>query len=756
MSYEMNGSSSTDEEADLQYELEQGYAEIEQRYAVDAQQGFENVIVIDGTPIVNRDRKDRLVERLKLLFEKAGVPIDDDRIEMPWDDVAETNKGFVFLTYPTAQEAQTAQRVLNKTWFGKAHQLFANYFADIDKYTNMSSGDGALPTGYLDRPFVERENMRSWLADPLGRDQYLTLRDNDANLYWNGRNGVSEVVRKSDGKPVKNNKWGELFCQWSPLGTYLASVHWVGVALWCGPELDGANGVNVLRFTHPGIRSVSFSPCEKYLVTWSPEPLDHPSTSSNASVRMTFAPEDEGNHIVVWDIKNIRVLRTFRHEPRSDLPPGTPPQLKWSPNDKYVARLQPGSAISVYELPSMLLLDKRSLKIDGVQEFEWCPPSDADFRPSELKKEKEFMLAYWTPEAESKPARVNVMSIPSKSVLRSKNLYNVTTCHLYWHNQGKYLCVKVDRHRGKAKSKDKATYCNLEIFRVREPAIPVDVIEHKEYIPSFRWEPYGDRFAIASTSDPNYGQPIPGVMVRYNFSFYQRDTKRDDFGLIKVLEGKTGNYLGWSPKGRHLVIATLGSATKYDIEFWDMDFTTDQNVRAKEGQDPGANITQLALGEHFGINEAPAWDPSGRYLVTVASAYKPTAEPGYSLWDWRGQLLSHVQADKFKQFIWRPRPPSLLSEDQKHKVRKELKEHSRVFDEEDAAEENRGSAEMLASRLRSLAEWNAWYSKLHEKIKEGQKLFGKIVKRKDVGEMESEKVEEWVEELVDDTEEIVA
>ena len=51
-------------------------------------------------------------------------------------------------------------------------------------------------------------------------------------------------------------------------------------------------------------------------------------------------------------------------------------------------------------------------------------------------------------------------------------------CKLFWQNQGDYLCVKVDRHARKAKSK-KATFCNLELFRVREKDFPVEVIEHK-------------------------------------------------------------------------------------------------------------------------------------------------------------------------------------------------------------------------------------------------------------------------------------
>ena len=48
---------------------------------------------MDNIPIVNADRKQRLVDRLRQEFERAGVPIGEDRIDMPWDEDAGTNKG---------------------------------------------------------------------------------------------------------------------------------------------------------------------------------------------------------------------------------------------------------------------------------------------------------------------------------------------------------------------------------------------------------------------------------------------------------------------------------------------------------------------------------------------------------------------------------------------------------------------------------------------------------------------------------------
>lgn len=226
-------------------------------------------------------------------------------------------------------------------------------------------------------------------------------------------------------------KWGELYLQWSTMGTYLASLHRVGVALWSGPKLDGPIGVNVLRFTHPNVRLIQFSPCENYLVTWSEDPLPNYENHPNAALRDTFGPEDEGNQYVIWDIKTTRVLRTFpgdksafgADDSQSRL---SWPAFKWSVDDSYIAKCNVGSGISVYELPTMGLLDKKSIKIEGVQDFEWCPMSQKDLIARQEGKGKECVLAFWTPEAQNQPARVNIMAVPSRTILRSKNLFNVS------------------------------------------------------------------------------------------------------------------------------------------------------------------------------------------------------------------------------------------------------------------------------------------------------------------------------------------
>lgn len=304
-----------------------------------------------------------------------------------------------------------------------------------------------------------QEHLRSWLTDPSGRDQLVLCRGEDVSIAYHNRVGPLEIAKDSSGKKVERNRWTDSYVQWSPLGTFLATLHVKGVALWGGESWKCLN-----RFSHQGARVIDFSPNENYMVTWSSDPIVINEENSNLGPR-SFTPDDEGNRVAVWDVKTGHLLRTFPLNDGTSTNESGPnkgstnsggfvwPFLKWSHDDKYCARVLPGKAISVYELPSMEMLEKKSIKIDGVVDFEWVPMSeneheideilrksndgnDKDVKLTELetkqlqkglKKKRENNLIFWVPEIDNQPARVTVMTVPSRNTLRSKNLFNVSS-----------------------------------------------------------------------------------------------------------------------------------------------------------------------------------------------------------------------------------------------------------------------------------------------------------------------------------------
>lgn len=57
--------------------------------------------------------------------------------------------------------------------------------------------------------------------------------------------------------------------------------------------------------------------------------------------------------------------------------------------------------------------------------------------------------------------------------------------------------------------------------------------QHVDTVTDFSWEPKGERFAIVSSSDPNLGNPGPGVTIKTDVSFYQLDRSKNDFKLLR-------------------------------------------------------------------------------------------------------------------------------------------------------------------------------------------------------------------------------
>ena len=141
-------------------------------------------------------------------------------------------------------------------------------------------------------------------------------------------------------------------------------------------------------------------------------------------------------------------------------------------------------------------------------------------------------------------------------------------------------------------------------------------------VTAFAWEPQGSHFALISSNDPNLGGAAPGITIKTQLNFFYLDPKKNDFRLLKTIDGKTSNTLFWSPRGRHLVVATMGSSQRFGLEWYDVDLGYEQR-QGQPSNDPAEEVKMIGTGEHYGITDLE-WDPSGRYVATSASSWRHT------------------------------------------------------------------------------------------------------------------------------------
>ncbi|ODV63735.1 translation initiation factor eIF3 core subunit b [Ascoidea rubescens DSM 1968] len=725
------------------------YSDLEEKYKVEQNSYADNYVVIDGIPIAPKTKFPVLQKVLTKLFTSIGCKLhENSSFHIPADEKGRS-KGWCFVQFENPSVAEIAIKRLNGKKLDAKHRLFLNKLSDIDRYGNTeltsTFKEPKIP------PFQESEYIRSWLKDKAGRDQFLLHRDDTVGVFWNNKlNNSSPVV------PPRSN-WTSTFVKFSPLGSFLFSIHPQGVQSWGRSEFD-----KIGRFFHPNVRLIDISPNEKYLVTLSPDPITLPPEDHANRANFPFLPKDEGNQLVIWDILTELPKKTFALPTALQSSKKLPwPLIKWSHDDKYCARAGPG-AIAVYDSETMELLGKQIIKVPDIVDFEWAP-TGVPLEINKKTKELSNILAYWTPELENQPARVAIMEIPTKKVLRAVNVFSVSDCKIHWQSEGKYLCCKVDRH---TKSR-KTLFTNFKFFQLTGKDIPVENLDVEDLVTNFAWEPKGERFVTISTPGQADDNPLPKNTV----SFYAPEVEKvkinasllnkrkggiappvaqfKKYQAVKSLSKKRSNTIFWSPAGRFVLVATI-LPSKPEIEFFDFDYVENKGLTDNENKSNKvvqANVKQIGFAEHFGLVDL-AWDPSGRFVAGWSSIWRHPVENGYKLYDFSGHLLKAELIDNFKDFQWRPRPASLLTANNKRKVRKQLREYSAQFDEIDAMEASEATRELILKRRGLLEEWRSWRENAHEKL---ARLGVKPVEEP----IEEEIIEEIKEEIIEETEEII-
>jgi hypothetical protein len=56
------------------------------RYKVRLEEGFDHILVVDGVPIIDKSRLERLLSKIAKEFTRKGAAIKVDDISMPWND----------------------------------------------------------------------------------------------------------------------------------------------------------------------------------------------------------------------------------------------------------------------------------------------------------------------------------------------------------------------------------------------------------------------------------------------------------------------------------------------------------------------------------------------------------------------------------------------------------------------------------------------------------------------------------------------
>jgi translation initiation factor 3 subunit B len=260
------------------------------------------------------------------------------------------------------------------------------------------------------------------------------------------------------------------------------------------------------------------------------------------------------------------------------------------------------------------------------------------------------------------------------------------------------------------------------------------------------------------------GEVVPNAAVgpKTSVSFFAPEKLKGgapgNFRHVRTIDKKNSNAIYWSPKGRFVVVAALQSQQSFELDFYDLSFEKPKDESEKGDKELNANLQLMDTVEHYGVTDIE-WDPTGRYVATVASAFRHRMENGYHMYDFKGTLLREEHIDGFKQLLWRPRPPTLLSKEEQAEIRKNLRNYSKVFDEHDLAKRSSANRAVVDARREMLEEWKRWREEVTERLQdEGAEVELSAAKGETPGVAEDghlEEVEEIVEEILEETEEVM-
>ncbi|CAR26765.1 hypothetical protein ZYGR_0I00360 [Zygosaccharomyces rouxii] len=708
------------------------FSDLEEKYKVKDDFNFDQYVVVTGAPVIPESKAPVLKKALNGLFSKAGKVVE---IEFPIDESTKKTKGFLFVECASPADGNKIIKAFHGKRLDLKHRLFIYTMKDVEKYNsenfNTEFEEPEIPN------MVPSGDLKWWLQDQEGRDQFVLQSDDLTTVFWNS------AVSKTDAVVESRNNWSSNYVRWSPKGTYLFSYHDQGAVAWGGPNFD-----RLMRFYHPQVRISSVSPNEKYLVTFSADPIK----ADEDIKECPFTKKSDGHQIAIWEISSGLLMTTF---PVVKSPFLHWPLVKWSFNDKYCARMV-GDTLVVHDCDNGFApMENKSLKVPGIRDFQFAP-TGVELQPFRANDEPSVLLAYWTPETNNMSCKGTVVEVPRGRVLKTVNLVQVSNVTIHWQNKSEFLCFNVERHTKSGKT----LFSNLEICKIAEKDIPGEKIEIKDCVTQFAWEPNGNRFVTIAVRDTGDDNPaIPKHVV----DFWAPESKEKSkvkngeikrWVLVKSIANKFSNTISWSPAGRFVVVATLvkPNVRKSDFDFYDMDYSGEKIIN--DAKDASAALKDVAHPTFLSATDM-VWDPSGRFLALWSSSLKHKMENGFKIFNIAGNLIREEVIANFKNFSWRPRPEHLLTNAEKKKVRKNLREWSAQFEEQDAMEADSAMRDLILSQRESLKNWHEYRQATSSLLKKefGYEAFDVLPEALDSNDYTV--IEEVREEILEEKEEKV-
>lgn len=321
---------------------------------------FSKYIILNGIPKCDEKKLEKLNQKVLMkLLSKAGSPIEESAIEHMWDDAHEKTVGCCFINFKNEEMAKIAAMKLNGHELDKKHTFSSCTLPDYNKIIENpqdSLDKKAKRTDYLEINAQVLDTKKSQYGIQTGKVLTVKSLMGQTKILHN----LDESQRKPDYDPFNSDKQ----FSWSPRGTYMNVIKADRVDFVGGRAMEP-----ILTIEEPKVDFVKFSPCERYILLYTPL-KERPFQIWNfAESTMIRDFEQVKNEEFMWSFDgNFIAKKTFKVIPKAAEAEGEEEkQIEEAEEDEKVY-------VSIFEMPSCKLLkddqgDRTSIYVEGLRDF---------------------------------------------------------------------------------------------------------------------------------------------------------------------------------------------------------------------------------------------------------------------------------------------------------------------------------------------------------------------------------------------------
>jgi WD40 repeat protein len=369
---------------------------------------------------------------------------------------------------------------------------------------------------------------------------------------------------------------------------------------------------------------------------------------------------DKGiENIFIRDIINNKLLRSFSIDKSEKFA-----DYIWSPDSKFIGRINSDRTLIVYELPLMkMILDKegserRPIK-NNVNKFSWFPNNNILIAISEKydPKNKKKLIS----------STLDFIEIPSRETFPSSSLSNSNIIDLVWHKNNHLLAIL-------SKDNNKNNYSvRLIDFNIKNRNFSSSncklaiATKEKQYITEVKICWMGDVLFVV----PKFKEINVETISVYPYNLNKQNLELEPWPQEKSIDSLKHSHFIPSPNGLIFLLSCMDKNNTNNYGKCDSYILFGGKISLCVNADYGAALSKLE------------WDHDGRLYIAELNYGKE--KEGFRIINCLGDTVLEVKDLKLTSVSWRPRHKPVLSECEEDKeIENNYIKISKVYEDEDS------------------------------------------------------------------------